>query len=231
MAVRPIFSPSKERVGVREENIEFNWHPGLSSTQKQKSIQELHSSAASTHGIQPILEISSKSLNPHGISLSAFNLMITTKKTGMRFSVESAFQSSKVFEKGGPYTDLLKSNSISAKRDKRLKDSGRLLAFRFFGKDFPITPLTFFYDWIYINALAATPALSSVLNQYNGFSDIEFNPKKSINCQARSAALYCSLISHKRLESALTNPDDFMSECIEYYQGTSNFYQTQSLLL
>lgn len=32
--------------------------------------------------------------------------MIRTN-TGKNFSVESAFQSSKVFEKGGPYLDLL----------------------------------------------------------------------------------------------------------------------------
>ena len=229
MAVRPLFMPIQNRIGVNEKNIDFNWHSGFSASQKQKSIQEFHSSAFKL-GIEPILEISTKSLNPHGIALSAFNLIITTKKNGMKFSVECAFQGSKVFEKGGPYTDLLKSNSISAKRDERLRSSGSLLGFRFFGKDFSLTPLTFFYDWIYINALAEIPTLSAAVTQYGAFSDIEFNHKKSINCQARSAALYCSLKSNKKLELALASPDDFMEICKNHYQEESGANKIQNSL-
>ncbi|TOQ17962.1 DarT1-associated NADAR antitoxin family protein, partial [Vibrio parahaemolyticus] len=82
----------------------------------QKSIQSLHQEAK-VYGYNDLLEISSKSEVELGVSLSAFNLKITTKKHQRSFSVESAFQGSKVFERGGPYTDLFLADSLSAKRD------------------------------------------------------------------------------------------------------------------
>ncbi len=51
---------------------------------------------------------------------------------------------------------------------------------------------------------------SNVLLRYDGFSDIEFNPKKSINCQAAAAALYKALVREKQLDSALTSPAKFI---------------------
>jgi hypothetical protein len=44
---------------------------------------------------------------------------------------------------------------------------------------------------------------------YAGFTDIEFNPQRSINCQARSAALFLSLMKRGDLESALHTPTAF----------------------
>ena len=46
------------------------------------------------------------------------------------FSVENAFQAGKVFENGGPFLDLLTVTPREAKRDTRLKESGRLLKFK-----------------------------------------------------------------------------------------------------
>lgn len=57
-------------------------------------------------------------------------------ENGEGFSVESAFQAGKIFEKGGPYIDLLGVSSKIAKRDERLKNSGRIIAFEFDGKRF-----------------------------------------------------------------------------------------------
>ena len=151
MAQRPIFIPNTEgAAGLRIVNVDFKWHPGMATSQKQKSIHELHSEGRKL-GYRNILEISSKSKQVLGVSLSAFNLMITTKRD-KSFSVECAFQASKVFENGGPFRDLLNCDSLTAKRDTRLKESGALTGFRFFNQSYPLTPQTFFYDWLYINA-------------------------------------------------------------------------------
>ncbi|MHB1400443.1 MAG: DarT1-associated NADAR antitoxin family protein [Trichloromonadaceae bacterium] len=210
MAQRPIYIPlltGKEL--VRTCLVEFQWFPGLSKVQKQKSINSLHDSAIRELKLKNVLEISSKSGSELGINLSAFNLSFTTKKYNRTFTVETAFQSSKVFESGGPYYDLLDKTSREAKKDERLKNSGRLLEFKFFGKSFPLEPMTLFYDWLYINALITNEDLSNEITKYDGFTDIEFNPSKSINCQAHSAALYVSLVKRGLLENGLSSVENF----------------------
>lgn len=218
MANRPIFMPKTSgNIGVEERMLEFKWHSGMAKVQKQKSIKELHETAKQ-QGFYPILEISSKSEEDVGIRLSAFNLCITTKLKNITFTVECAFQGSKVFENGGPYKDLIGMDSKAAKKDIRLKESGNLIAFEFFGKRFPIIPRTFFYDWIYINALCQNPKLSETIKEYKGFSDIEFNPKHSINCQARSAALFLSLSINECLADALSSPERFLELTKKQYE-------------
>jgi hypothetical protein len=187
MANRPVYVPFNEgKSFVVTYAIEFEWFPGMSKSQKQKSIDSLHSAALERKNVTNLLEISSKSLNPLGVQLSAFNLMIENKSKGSSFSVENAFQAGKVFENGGPYLDLLRKTSREAKSDLRLKNSGRLIKFTSNGNDWDLEPLTAFYDWIYINALHRQHHLAEQLLSYNAFTDIEFNPAKSINCQAYS---------------------------------------------
>ena len=107
--------------------------------------------------------------------------------------VENVFQTGKVFRNGGPYTDLLQVSPKEAKRDERLRTSGALIAFRYEGQDFPINPQTAFYDFLYINALIENETLAQTVLEYDAFTDVEFNPDKSINCQAKSAAMFVSL--------------------------------------
>jgi len=47
------------------------------------------------------------------------------------------------------------------------------------------------------------------LTKYDAFSDIEFNPKKSINCQARTCAILVSLINLDLLDKAMESPSNF----------------------
>ena len=141
--------------------------------------------------------------------LSAFNLEIETVKKKHRFSVESAYQASKVFSQGGPYLDLLEETPWASKKDTRLKSSGRLLNFTFFGEDWELEPKTMFYDWLYINALAKNPSLLAQLKGCDAFTDIEFNPQKSINCQAHAAALYVSLDLRGMLREALNSSQSY----------------------
>lgn len=208
MAQRPIFMPhTEEGKFVQEQYISFEWYPGFSLSQTQKSIKSLHSEV-SKKGIRSILEISSKSLQPLGVQLSAFNLRLSTN--GYTFSVESAYQGSKVFEQGGPFTDIYTFSSRDAKKDDRIKSSGNLNHFDFFGQKWNLQPTTAFYDWLYIQALVQNPQLSSQLTNFAAFSDIAFNPQKSFSCQARSSALYVSLLQTNNLEQALSTPANFL---------------------
>ena len=155
-----------------------------------------------------ILEISSKSEDELGVKLSAFNLMIKSDN-GQLFSVDSAFQAGKVFENGGPYVDLLDVSSKAAKKDERLKNSGRINAFEYDGKRFETEPKTYFYNWLYISALHLHEELTKPLLEYDAFTDIVFNPQKSLNCQAEAAAIYVSLAKQGLLEEALKDKDHF----------------------
>ena len=109
-------------------------------------------------------------------------------------SVECAYQGSKVFENGGPYHELYSVSSLKAKTDERLHNSGNLIAFNFCSEDFPTEPKTAFYDWLYMTGLYQKKRdFVKDLEVFQGFSDIVFNPNRSINCQARAAALFVSL--------------------------------------
>lgn len=210
MAKRPIFIPEYSgNAFVNRDNIDFHYYSGFAVVQKQKSIASLHEAIHEKYGFKKILEVSSKSQDQLGIDLSAFNLMMIDKKLNKRFSVECAFQSSKVFEYGGPFTDLLDRTSREAKKDQRLKESGELLNFFFYGREWDLLPRTAFYDWLYINALNANPQYHDDLSQYEAFTDIEFNPEKSINCQANSIAMFLS-IKQKGLLDQVKNQDTFL---------------------
>lgn len=210
MAQRPVFLPQFDGEAlVRTEQIEFEWSPGMAVSQKQKSIAALHGAAQSKLKVTRFLEVSSKSTEPLGIALSAFNLMIRTPKRA--YSVECAYQASKVFENGGPYRDLLDGSSLQAKRDPRLASSGQLTGFDFYGTTWELEPQTAFYDWLYINALKKQPNLVDQLKPFSGFTDIEFNPKRSVNCQAYAVALFMSLQTRGILEDATSTQDSFLA--------------------
>lgn len=194
MAERPIFQVvDSGSTLVETHTVHFEWFPGMAVKQAQRSIESLHMSARRTLHIERILEISTKSPDRYGVALSAFNLTFRTLKHHREFSVESAFQASKVFENGGPYKDLLKGSARDAKGDPRLRESGKLKSFCFFGQDWGLEPKTAFYDWLYINSLWQHRELADYVLDYTAFSDIAFNPERSINCQAHAAALFVAL--------------------------------------
>lgn len=223
MAKRPFFIVNS--VGstlVDTKMADFQYHSGFAVVQKQKSIISLHQAIRNTQNITQILEISSKSESELGVALSAFNLMMFDKKTYQKFSVECAFQSSKVFENGGPFLDLLMATSREAKKDERLKTSGSLKKFTFYGIDWELEPLTAFYDWLYINALNFNSEYHEELLKYEAFTDIEFNPEKSINCQAYSVAMFVSL-AKRNLLNKIRDPKEFLKFYAEYNVSNSYF--------
>jgi hypothetical protein len=131
--------------------------------------------------------------------------------------MECAFQGGKVFERGGPFTDLYVSADVKdARRDPRLQNSGKLIEFKFEGISFPLEPKTVFYDWLYLNAIYPSWKQFSALQQYAAYTDIEFNPYRSINCQARSCALFVALVSKNLLDKAMEAPSAFIEIVSSY---------------
>lgn len=208
MAKRPIFI-AEEKIEhlVKEIQVNFTWNSGFATIQKKKNIVAMHE-AAEKQKLFPLLEVSTKSEETIGQRLSAFNLKIDTDLG--KISIESAYQGSKVFEKGGPFIDIYKKNSYEAKKDKRIRESGSLIGFNYFGQEWSLIPKTAFYDWLYLTALQPHQDYLAKLFVYKGFTDIEFNPSKSINCQARTCALLVSLIKLNSLNSALRSQEDFI---------------------
>jgi hypothetical protein len=208
MAERPIFLPVRQgEILVEEVFLSLHWHGGFAPIQKQKNISELHQSAARA-GLRPILEVSTKSSVEVGRQLSAFNLQLLSDRYGW-LPLESVFQGSKVFEMGGPFEDLYEVEPRVARADERLRSKGKIIGFQFNDQSFPVEPKTMFYDWLYLNAIYEHRECLSQLVQYSGFSDIEFNPSRSINCQARSMALFVALFERKLLREALSSPAQF----------------------
>lgn len=207
MANNPVFEVLDTMPFVSRRTVGFTYYPGFSVSQRQRSAQSLHNSwQKQTEG--KILEISGASDRPLGRALSAFSLMLSLED-GRQVSVECVFQGSKCFEWGGPYTDLYFRSSREAKTDPRLKESGRLIRFSANGNSFPLNPPTFFYDWLYVNALIQNPQYHRELLTYDAFTDIYFNPEKQINCQAEAAAIFVGLSRSGNLDEALRDRETF----------------------
>lgn len=185
MATRPAWKYDNAKRKIVQEDFSFDFNPGFSKVQKQRNIIALHEQIG-----KKTLEVSTKSFDNLGIKLSAFNLKLNGHL------LECIFQSSKKFELGGPFIDLLNVSPKNAKRDDRLRNSGKLISFIYEGNTFPITPKTIFYDYIYINAVKqciSDDEIQQIL-EFEYFTDIEFIPTKSINCQARSVAMIKAML-------------------------------------
>lgn len=209
MASRPVFLPVYHgKHLVEERSFDFHWASGFAEVQKKKNITSLHHKAM-TNGIERVLEISSKSDEEIGQKLSAFSLKIEIGENS--YPLESVYQGSKVFERVGPFPDIFSFSPREAKRFIRENASGNITGFRLEGKDYPLSPKNAFYDWLYIRSLEKHADWISRKVAYDAFTDIEFNPAKQINCQARAFAEYLSLIDRGELHAAATDFEYFAS--------------------
>lgn len=215
MAKRPVFIPVIDGKQLyKEHDIEFKWNPGFAQIQKQKNIKSLHETAKQEN-LYPLLEVSTKSEELLGQRLSAFNLKIFTQEFG-EISIECAFQGSKVFENGLQFQDLYLKESLESKKDERLKQSGELIAFDFMGERWPLEPKSAFYDWLYIKALYPHKDFLKKLYNYQGFTDIEFNPNKSFSCQARTCAIMVALLKLNLIDEAMSSQKRFIELIYEH---------------
>jgi len=215
MESKPVFMP---RVGsdnlVKTDMVRIERHVGFATRQKKKTLNDLHRIIKKKYGFKNVLELSTKSGNKLSFPLSPYSLQITNDD-GQKYSVENAFQTSKVFEQGGPYLDLLTEKPRQARKDDRLISSGELTGYDYFGMEWGVEPLTTFYDWLYINALKQHPELHEEVIQYQAFTDISFNPKKSVHCAAYSLAMFVAL--HKRdLLQGVEDPGTFYDLVTEF---------------
>jgi hypothetical protein len=227
MADRPIFIPSKSAPGATVDvMLNIPWASGFAPTQKKKNIVALHNAAARA-GYHPLLEVSTKSDDKLGRHLSAFHLKVKSSEFG-EIPLECAYQGSKVFEDGGPFTDLYRVDARTAKRDPRLQHSGKLLGFLFEGSRFGLEPKTAFYDWLYIKSIFPHREWLKRLHEYAGFTDIEFNPHKSINCQARSCALFVSLTRSNLLDEEALAPERFIELVSEHAHSRTDAPETKT---
>lgn len=218
MAIRQCYIASKTH--VETSDIEFKYFSGFALSQKQKCVRSLHEVIVDTKEVpkEQLLEVSSRSEVPLGVALSAFNLSTNTLKHGTKYTVESAFQSSKVFEGNIQYKDIISLDSKSAKTDSRIRNnSDKLSHFKFFDYRFELSNGTAFYDWLYINVLLQNPDLCEQVMKYRAFTDIEFNSKKSMNTQAFAIALYVSLTLADIDMSVLKDPDTFIETTFPFY--------------
>lgn len=200
MANRPVYFSVDKYPYVKVFHADFEWNGGFAKSQKQKNIVALHESYLRHFPSSKVLEISSKSLQELGIQLSAFHLLKYVPILNKSVPVECVFQGGKVFNAGGPYLDLYEVTPREAKKDERLKNSGMIKGFYFDNMNYPNYPRTAFYDFIYINAIIENKELANQVLEYDAFTDIEFNPDKSLNCQARACAMYVSLHKLNLLE-------------------------------
>jgi hypothetical protein len=195
MATRPVFFVDSGHGVIpktKEIQIDFDWHPGFSIAQKQRSIRSLHSRILATTTLQNPLEISSKSPLALGVDLSAFNLQLRIRSSlPIKASVETVYQGSKQFN-GVPRFDSDRYHlepRDARKRARDFEDTAKLSGWTMGDFFFDLSSGTEFYSWLYLGALYQQESLLKQLVEYDCFTDIEFNPKKSFACQARSAAL------------------------------------------
>ena len=219
MAKRPIFVPAPYNRLVDERILEFEWFSGFAIGQKRRSIESLHRSAAVHLGLSRVLEVSTKSPEPLGVRLSACNLWLECDARHARphpVLLEAAFQGSKVFATRGPFTHLYSVRSgREVKRYMKQFSEDRLTGFQFDGRTWGLTPRTAFYDWLYVRALRTLAerddGIDRALGECEAFTDIEFNPEKSLNCQARSCALYAAFLKNGDLRETTSDPVAFLS--------------------
>lgn len=188
----------------KEEIITFDYVKGLAFSQKQKNIVSFHSAIQKQYPSARILEVSTKSPISLGVSLSAFNLKLDG------FPIESIFQSSKVFSDGTQFSQLMHLPPREAKQFVADANKGDLKCFRYLDTDFPLEPRSMFYDYIYIKALNQVKTTSATLANFDIFTDIEFNEKKQINCQARSCAIYSYLLKSNSMDFHLSSMENFV---------------------
>lgn len=226
MASRSVFRSWKEHPYVARVQMEFPRYPGQSKVQKQRSIHALHEAYTSAFPDQRALEISSKSPVELGVQLSAFHLTHYVPALSQWLPVETLYQASKVRKLGGPYPRLLTLSARQAKQESKAYESdGAIIGYQLAGIAYPLKPYSLFYDYLYLNALLDHPELAEQLLSYDAFTDIEFNDKKSVNCQAHAAALYVSLAraglleevqEFDRFQALMTSTPTFITDHLTY---------------
>lgn len=206
MAERSVFVSKTEYPFFEEIHVSQDWFGGFALSQKRKCQISLHQNFLKYYPEHKVLEISGASLMSLGAKLSAMNL---SKRTMQGYtSVESAFQSSRIYSDGtrvaGPFSEYLFLPGKTCKKlVKEASDGMHSYRYLFDGMEFyaPDHHISQFYDFLYLNALLElenqAAAQELLTAGYTAFSDLA---TKSLNCQARAAAIFVGLVKAGRIE-------------------------------
>ncbi len=112
-------------------------------------------------------------------SRAAFSLKVNSSQYG-DISLEAAYQGSKVFERG-PFNRSHTVEAREAKKDPRVRDSGRIVAFRFDDMDFPTKPEQRLRLAVLTCHLSSTVSRlrESRQDRYAGFTGHRVQPRKA----------------------------------------------------
>ena len=117
-----------------------------------------------------------------------------------------------------PISDNPRELKSTIKAFCKANKSAKLSHFNFRGEIFELNAgvansASFFYDFLYFRALRENFSQSEIAQilDYDIFTDIEFNHKVSINCQARSCALYRYALLNKKVDFYTQSKENFKS--------------------
>ena len=193
MAIRPIYiSTNIIENPFIEKDVSFEWVKGMSYTQKCKRRDSMYKAISNMnlYYMDKVLEVSTKSNKELGVNLSALKLTIPLT-SGREETVENIYQSSKV-----------------------LDENNKIKEFKFHNTIFEKDPYSMYYDYLYMLGLYCHKEYHEELSNYGIFTDIEFNPKKQLNTQARAVAIWNTLYRNN-MTNILENQNEFK----EYYKS------------
>ncbi len=211
--IRSVFLSKPTYPFFEEIRVNVDLFGGFAPSQKRKTELSLHHNFLSAYPGSHPLEISSASLNPIGRALSAMHLKKTTS-SGKLTSVESAFQSSRIYRDGseqiGPFPEYLYADGREAKKQVKAASRGlHSYEYLFDGIHFgaPDFHISLFYDFLYLNALTEKDNTETMCRLVEGgfdaFSDLVTN---SLNSQARSCAIFVGLVKAGLVDEVKTLP-------------------------
>ena len=215
MARRSVFVSKNSYPFFEEISVDFDWFQGFALSQKRKSQIGIHENFLNAYPDEKVLEISSASLYSLGAELSAMNL---SKRTSAGITtVESAFQSSRIYGSGedevGPFPEYLFYPGRECKKIVKELSKGKIsYRYMFDGLEFhaPSHFISLFYNYLYLNALCEDEnravADSLIEHGYTAFTDLA---TKSLNCQARAAAIFVSLVRNNLIDE-VKNYDSYL---------------------
>lgn len=216
MAERSIYLSCPQYPYFEEITVEMPWFGGFALSQVRKCEVALHANYCSQYPKEKPLAVARASTRRLGAELSALNLLKQTAH-GLE-SVESVFQTSKVFYNGarkiGPFPELLQQGLPGKECKKQVKEASRgLIAtqYEFEGKTFtaPDYHYSLFYDYLYLSALqeSQNKGLKERLlaGGYTSFSDLATT--KAYNTQARTCAMFVGLHRAGLLGDSLSAED------------------------
>ena len=105
-------------------------------------------------------------------------------------------------------TDNSKHSVESIYQTSKVYVDNHIVKFKFRSTEFENNPYGMYYDYLYMVALYQNQEYHELIKNYYLFTDLFFNPNKSINTQARAIAIFKTLYDNNYLK-ILKNISEF----------------------